>query len=136
VETGAPDAGGQSPPVFGVGQPVSLAQFGGQPVTIKIVAAQVTAGAAGVRRVEVELEFTSSVALDVTPDDWRLLTDEGTQVDAAADLSRANPLAAGTLVPNRPLVGWLEFDVSAGSGSGFLEFLDASGDPMFLVSVP
>ncbi len=136
ADTAAPDAGGQSPPVFEVGDDISLADLGGQPVTIGVLAAQVTAGADSVNRLEVELEFTSSVALDVTPGDWRLLTDEGTEYDAAPDRARGNPLVDATLVPDRPLAGWLEFSLSSGERSGFLEFLDSSGDPLLLVSVP
>jgi uncharacterized membrane protein len=133
--TPAPDGAGDSPPVFDIGQSVALAELGGQPATIVVLHAEVTTAAADTRRVEVELQFTSPVALDVAPGDWRLLTEQGSEHEAAPDRSRGQPLVATTLVPDRPLAGWLEFTVSAAEGSGFLEFLDTSGRALFLVSL-
>ena len=126
---------GLTPPVFDVGQPVSLADLGGGPVTITVLAVHDAVDAAGARRIEVELEFRSSAALVVAPGDWRLLTDQGNEYEGTPDRSRDRPLSATTVKPGRPLTGWLAFPAQATDQSGFLEFLSTSGDPFFLVSV-
>ncbi len=135
TDAAEPSAAHGSPPVYDVGQPVSLAELGGQPVTIVVRSAKVTDSAAGSRTVEVEIEFTSPAALDIAPDDWRLLTDQGSEYVASPDGSRGPPLTATTLTPDQPLTGWLAFAASSTDQSGFLEFVRPNGEPLFLVSV-
>jgi hypothetical protein len=109
--------------------------LGGQPATITVVAVHASGDPGTARRIEVELQVTSSVALNVTPDDWRLLTDQGAEYPGIPDPSRDQPLSEVTLTPGRSLSGWLEFSVLPSDGSGFLEFLGSAGVPVFLVSV-
>ena len=135
TDTSQPGASDQSPPVYEIGQRISLAELGGQPVTIVVRSTKVTDGQAGARTVEVELEFTSSVALDIAPADWRLLTDHGSEYTGSPDESRDRPLTAATLTPDQPFSGWLEFSALSTDQSGFLEFVSSNGNPLFLVSV-
>lgn len=44
-------------------------------------------------------------------------------------------MTTATLTPGQALIRWLEFSALTSDASGFLEFLDSSGDPLFLVSV-
>jgi uncharacterized membrane protein len=126
---------GPTTPVFDVGQIVSLAELGGGPVSITVLVVHDTAGGGGARRIDVELEYRSTAALDVAPADWRLLTDQGNEYEGTPDRSHDRPLVATTLTPNQSLTGWLTFSALATDQYGFLEFLSSSGEPFFLVSV-
>jgi uncharacterized membrane protein len=141
VAGGQPSAGpeasaptGSLVPSFQVHDVIDLAVLGGQPATIEVTAVHITSTATA-RRVEAELQFTSTTSLLVDPSTWTLLTDLGNEYAATTKGARAPALSAGTVGAGHNVKGWLTFVPLPADTHGFLELVGPDGAAILAVEL-
>ena len=108
--------------------------MGGQPATVEVAAVEVTSKGS-VRRVEVELRFTSTASLTVDPATWTLLTDQGNEYPPTSGSARAPRLKTTTVSPGHSVEGWLAFDALPADTHGFLDLVGTDGTTILAIEL-
>jgi len=122
------------PPIVQVGASVPVVDGASLLGYVTVVQHRMRAAEAGSSTVEIELNYVAVSTFEVRPEAWIATPLEGDAVAASAP-NALPPLDAGLLDAGGVRSGWLGFEVMGDGSDVFVDYLDPSGEVVFIVAL-